>query len=354
MKLVIRAEKPLALRELIEPLRQVGMMGAAEAEGEKLASPTSATKVPKQTAPQKLTAGAQAAEKLIALARQYRERSPQSTWDEQAWVAEEAALGKMAEYGLLRPMGGQWQVQRLPVPAGLPLAWLELLTGWELQESSEWESAAFSVHAMLWLREVGASPNAGLKGRLDRLGTGEGVAVLVVEEDGPQRDIPLVREQRNHGEEHVDEGMLILQANLDDCSPEWLAHVMEQCLRAGANDVHFLPVTMKKSRPGTLLQVMCYQSAAEALKTVIFTETTTFGIRSYPVDCHRLARRFLTVDTRWGEVAVKLGYHRGVRVQVAPEYAVCARLAEAANVSLKQVYQEAVSLAVEKSHVNLP
>jgi uncharacterized protein (DUF111 family) len=109
---------------------------------------------------------------------------------------------------------------------------------------------------------------------------------------------------------------------------------------------------MKKSRPGTLLQVMCYQSEAEALKTILFTETTTFGIRSFPVACHRLARRFVTVDTQWGEVVVKLGYHRGCRVQVAPEYAVCAKLAEAAKIPLKQVYQQAISLAVEKSLVN--
>ncbi|MED4784102.1 nickel insertion protein [Brevibacillus choshinensis] len=324
MKLVIRAEAPLTLRQLIEPLRRVGALSH-----------------------EKQVEGVVLGKRVKELAQRYRVPCPRTDWEE-----EVAALMELAECYPIPLLSGDLLVQRLPVPTGLPFSFLELMTGWVMKESSAWGIETFSPHAMLWLREMGAVPLSQLDGHLQRIEYGQDLAVLVLDEEVQQSDIPIVREQKNHAEEHIDEGMLIMQVNLDDSSPEWLAYVMEQCLQAGANDVHFLPVTMKKSRPGTLLQVMCYQSEAEALKTILFTETTTFGIRSFPVACHRLARRFVTVDTQWGEVVVKLGYHRGQRVQVAPEYAVCARLAGAAKIPLKQVYQQAISLAVEKSLVN--
>lgn len=319
MKLVIRAEAPLALRHLVAPLRRLGVLEHRD-----------------DTA---LGRG----EALLGQVRSLRAFCPSVRWEE-----EEEALLQLVGVASKDSPPFELLVQPLPVPAGLPLPLLELMTGWELTEKREWGVETFSPLAMAWLREAGAKPLARLEGRLQRIEKGEGLAVLVLE-DGEAQGISVAREQRNHAEEHIDEGMLLLQANLDDSSPEWLAYVMELCLRAGANDVHFLPVTMKKSRPGTLLQVMCYQSEAEALKTLLFTETTTFGIRSFPVACHRLARRFVTVATEWGEVTVKLGFHREKRVQVAPEYAACAKLAEAAGVPLRQVYQQAVQLASEKS-----
>ncbi len=324
MKLVIRTESPLRLKRLIRPLRRLGILDhQVQAQGMGIA------------------------ERIIEQAQRYRHDCPQKQWEE-----EEAALMELAESFPIGEGRVELLVQCLPVPAGLPLPFLALLNGWVIKESSEWEVESFSPHAMLWLAQMGAVPLTTLHGRIQSIEYGEDLAVLAWEEGSDELGIPIVREQKDHSEEHIDEGMLLMQVNLDDSSPEWLAYVMEQCLRAGANDVHFLPVTMKKSRPGTLLQVMCYQSAAEALKAILFSETSTFGIRSFPVACHRLARRFVTVDTQWGEVVVKLGYHRGRRVQVAPEYADCAKLAAAAHIPLKQVYQEAVQLASWKSHVN--
>lgn len=324
MKLVIRAQAPLTLKKLLEPLRRAGAI-----------------------ADQKQPEGELIGVRVKEEAQRYRQYCPQKQWEE-----EEAALMELAESFRYPASRGELLVQSLPVPAGLPLPLLALIKGWVIMESADWEVESFSPHAMLWLREMGAVPLPELSGHVQNIECGQDLAVLVYEEGSAQRDIPIVRELKNHTEEHIDEGMLLMQVNLDDSSPEWLAYVMEQCLRAGANDVHFLPVTMKKGRPGTLLQVMCYQSAAEALKTILFTETTTFGIRSFPVACHRLARRFVTVETQWGDVVVKLGYHRGQRVQVAPEYAVCAQLAAQAQIPLKLVYQEAVQLAACKSHVN--
>ncbi|MGG0940263.1 nickel insertion protein [Brevibacillus centrosporus] len=326
MKLVIRADAPLMLQGLIEPLKRLGIWSD-----------------------QKHEEGIAVGNRLQEQAQKRRAECPDAAWDEAQWAAEEAALLMIMAHC---PSDGHmvsWFLQRLMVPADIPLSFLELLTGWEIREKAQWRRESISLHAILWLKEMGAKPMPQLHGTLLRIERGDDLAVLVMDEDFVgEKEIPTLLEHRDHSVEHVDEGMLIMQVNLDDSSPEWLAYVLEQCMRAGANDVHFLPVTMKKSRPGTLLQVMCYQSAAEAIKTILFSETTTFGIRTFPVACHRLARRFATAQTQWGEVQVKLGYHRGKRVQVAPEYAVCAQLAEAAQVPLKQVYQEAIRLAVEK------
>jgi hypothetical protein len=325
MKLVIRAEIPPTLEKIREPVLRM---------------------LDKQVRIRKNCQ--QARNRIIQLAEPYRRY-----FQSEEWVREEAALADLLSVWPLENKDLSLYVQKLPVPSDLPLPLLDLLTGLAIAEEKKWPQDAFSPFAMLWLREAGAQPLHMLSGKILRMEHKDGVAVMHVGETGMEAEIPVVIEQKNHEAEHIDEGMLLMQVNIDDSSPEWLAYVMEQCFRAGANDVHFLPVTMKKSRPGTLLQVMCYRSQAEALKTILFQETTTFGIRYFPVACHRLARRFVTVYTVWGEVAVKLGYHRGTRVQISPEYADCARAAEGAGVPLKVVYQQAIALAAEQSSVNL-
>ncbi|MGG1663051.1 nickel insertion protein [Brevibacillus sp. NRS-1366] len=329
MKLVIRADKAFTIQSLMQPLGRLV----------------------KKTTVAGFTSSEQEWARIKQLAEPYRVYC-----DQKEWEREEAALATLLSVCPIAQNSLSLYIQEVPVPGDLPLPMLALMKGMlirEIEPNPLESSPLFSPYAMLWLREAGVKPLRTLSGHLLHIEYGDGLAILQFEDDYREEEIPLFFEQKNHQEEHIDEGMLLLQVNLDDISPEWLAYVMEQCLSAGANDVHFFPVTMKKSRPGTMIQVMCYQSQAEALKTILFSETTTFGIRSFPVACHRLARRFITVRTEWGEVVVKLGYHRQKRVQIAPEYAVCAKLAEKAGVPLKRVYQHAIKIADEESSVNL-
>ncbi|USG66799.1 LarC family nickel insertion protein [Brevibacillus ruminantium] len=272
----------------------------------------------------------------------------------EAWQREIDALKKLLACFQIPEKdqpSAEFYVLPLTIPAGLPLALLPLLEGWEVKEEIQNPSSQFSPVAMIWLKEIGAKPVTSLNGNISRVEMGDGVAVLSVkaEETGGRKDsLPIVHEFRKHDVEHIDTGMMLMQANVDDCSPEWMAHAMERLFEAGANDVHFIPVTMKKSRPGILVQVLCYQSKVEELTTILFQETSTFGVRYFPAACHRLARQFLTVKTTWGGVPVKIGIHRGKRVQCSPEYAVCARLAKEAGVSVKEVHQEALMLAMKQ------
>ncbi|GIQ68412.1 DUF111 family protein [Xylanibacillus composti] len=142
----------------------------------------------------------------------------------------------------------------------------------------------------------------------------------------------------SHKEEHVDEGMLLLQANIDDMNPEWTSAVMDRLFALGANDVYWVPIVMKKGRPGIMLNVLCADSLAEEAKSLIFRETTTLGLRIIPLSVHRLSRAFLEVETPWGSVPVKIGSHNGQVVQYAPEFDVCDRIAREQKIPLKEVY----------------
>ncbi|MFJ8070946.1 nickel insertion protein [Peribacillus sp. NPDC096447] len=140
--------------------------------------------------------------------------------------------------------------------------------------------------------------------------------------------------------EHLDEQMVKMEVNLDDISGEWLGHVMDLLFESGANDVFYTPIFMKKNRPGVLLQLLCSQQVISKMKKILFAETTTLGIRYYPLTVHRLERSFFNVNTQWGEVTMKRGIHEGLTLQQAPEYEDCRKIAVQNNIPLKKVYEE--------------
>lgn len=134
--------------------------------------------------------------------------------------------------------------------------------------------------------------------------------------------------------------MLLIQANLDDMNPEWVSYIMDRLFDIGANDVFVVPIIMKKGRPGIMLNVLVDAERLSAIEEVIFSESTTLGIRYMQASCHRLAREFEHVSTQWGPMSVKVGYHQGKLVQYAPEFKECEQVAKQHQVPLKQVYDE--------------
>ncbi len=134
----------------------------------------------------------------------------------------------------------------------------------------------------------------------------------------------------------------VLEANLDDLSPQVLAYAMERLLAEGALDVFSVPVQMKKSRPGALLTVLAKMEDASRLTKTIFAETTTLGVRRREEQRQTLSRRWETVDTTWGPVRIKVANMNGTVSNYAPEYEDCRTLAEAQHVPLRTVMQEAI------------
>jgi uncharacterized protein (TIGR00299 family) protein len=138
------------------------------------------------------------------------------------------------------------------------------------------------------------------------------------------------------------EKITVLEANLDDLSPQVLAYAMERLLAEGALDVFSVPVQMKKSRPGALLTVLAKMEDADRLTKLIFAETTTLGVRRREEHRQTLSRRWETVDTTWGPVRIKIANMNGTVSNYAPEYEDCRTLAEAQHVPLRTVMQEAI------------
>jgi pyridinium-3,5-bisthiocarboxylic acid mononucleotide nickel chelatase len=181
-----------------------------------------------------------------------------------------------------------------------------------------------------------------------------------------------------HSSLFPEEAITMLEANVDDMSPQLFGYVMDRAFQEGALDVFAASVQMKKSRPGLLLSVLCHPEDAERLKQLMFAETTTLGVRIREERRAVLARHHLTISTRWGDVRMKVANLypstptaaapgtpnlypstptagvpgtpelNGSVSNYAPEYEDCRRIAEQQHVPLKAVMQEAIKVYLER------
>jgi len=149
-------------------------------------------------------------------------------------------------------------------------------------------------------------------------------------------------------EGEADERLWMLETNLDDVSPQIIGHVMERVLELGALDCFFTPVQMKKNRPGVLLSVLCGAGEKEAVMRLLFTETTTLGVRSYEVSRRALSRSVVQVETQYGPIDVKVAHLDGRVVNEMPEFEQCREAAARSQVPLKLV-EQAARLALAKT-----
>jgi hypothetical protein len=141
------------------------------------------------------------------------------------------------------------------------------------------------------------------------------------------------------------ERVLVLEAELDDMSPQLCGPLMERLLAAGALDAYYTPIQMKKGRPGLLVSVLAEPGARQALEEVLFAETTTLGVRRQEWDRTVLEREVVAVDTPYGAVGVKIGRRGGRVYNVQPEFEDCRRAAEARGVPVKEVWAAALAAA---------
>jgi len=137
------------------------------------------------------------------------------------------------------------------------------------------------------------------------------------------------------------ETISVLEANLDDLNPQVFGYVMDRLLEEGALDVFGMPVQMKKNRPGMVLTVLSKPEDASKLTRLIFSETTTLGVRGRDEVRQTLARRWENVRTEWGDVRIKIASMNGTVTNYAPEYEDCRRIATEHHVPLKTVMQAA-------------
>lgn len=133
------------------------------------------------------------------------------------------------------------------------------------------------------------------------------------------------------------ETLTMLETNIDDLSGQITGHVMDRAFAHGALDCFFTHAQMKKNRPGVLVSILCRGEDVEALRALLFRETTTLGVRSYEVERHALRREFRSVTTEFGKIDVKVAYFEGEMRSGEPEFDQCLRAAETACVSVRRV-----------------
>jgi uncharacterized protein (TIGR00299 family) protein len=134
--------------------------------------------------------------------------------------------------------------------------------------------------------------------------------------------------------------VMVIETNIDDTTPEIMAYVMEKLFEAGARDVFFTPIYMKKCRPATLLSVLCDEAKVPAMEHILFTETSTIGLRKYRAERTCLPRKAVTLSTPYGEVKAKEVIYKGIN-RVSIEYDDACRLAKEKNIPLQKIYNPA-------------
>jgi uncharacterized protein (TIGR00299 family) protein len=139
-----------------------------------------------------------------------------------------------------------------------------------------------------------------------------------------------------------EESMVVNETNIDDMNPELYDYVLERLFAAGARDVFLSPIQMKKNRPATLLRVIAEPKERDTLAQIILRETSTIGVRFYPVGRIILKRRAETLKTRYGNIQVKVIEEPDGTRRVAPEYDDLKRVAAAKKIPLRLLYDEVV------------
>ena len=149
---------------------------------------------------------------------------------------------------------------------------------------------------------------------------------------------PEIRNNSKAENQETKDTIIKMETNIDDCSGEVLGFVMERLMKAGARDVHYVPVFMKKNRPAWVLNVICKEEDMETLQNIIFEETTTIGIRYSRMERTILPRETRTLSTPWGEVQVKVCTLNG-KEQLYPEYESVAQLSREKEIPFTEIYR---------------
>jgi uncharacterized protein (DUF111 family) len=141
------------------------------------------------------------------------------------------------------------------------------------------------------------------------------------------------------------DSVTVIETHLDDSSPEWLGSLIDRLITDGALDVAFSPLQMKKNRPGTRLTVVTQPHEAKQLAQTILRESSAIGVRMHETHRMKLRREPATVQTEFGEAAVKLIYEGKQLLRITPEHASCQHLAETTGKPLPMIYRVVTAAA---------
>jgi hypothetical protein len=228
---------------------------------------------------------------------------------------------------------------RFPVPAP---ATLEILTGIPLgsiDEPFEFVTPTGAAIAAEFAQSFGPMPAL----KIEKIGYGVGTRILKNRPNVLRAILGETVGPSKSPDGYERDTITRMETNIDDLSPEIVASVTEQLLKAGALDVFLTPVQMKKNRPGLQLTALCEEAAVGKIAELIFRQTTSFGVRMDRVDRMKLERTFETVQTPYGPVSIKIGSLAGETIQVSPEFESCRALSEKTGHPIRAIYEAAIN-----------
>lgn len=145
----------------------------------------------------------------------------------------------------------------------------------------------------------------------------------------------------NLKDDYVSDEVVLIETNIDDMNPEFYDYIMEKMFSQGALDVFLTPIQMKKNRPAHMLSIIVYEQNLKEILEVLFSESTTLGVRVREIKRLRLNQQNFMAETKYGKIKVKVGMFKGKIKNIAPEYEDCKKMAKQHQVPLKEVYEEA-------------
>ena len=232
------------------------------------------------------------------------------------------------------PMGSGFvdcQHGKLPVPAPATIEILKDVTIYGTDVACELVTPTGAAIITSLAETFGPMPPM----RVDKIGYGAGQRDLA---DRPNLLRIITGSPAASSDELVTDEIIILETCIDDMNPELFGYIMEQLFSDGALDVYWIPLHMKKNRPGTMVQVLCEEADKDRLIQRLLSETTSLGIRYYKATRKILAREHLTIQTSFGKIQVKRVKDPDGSERLVPEYDVCREIALKRNLPLRVVY----------------
>jgi len=160
-----------------------------------------------------------------------------------------------------------------------------------------------------------------------------------------------ILKDENLKDDYVSDEAILIETNIDDMNPEFYDYIMEKLFFQGALDVFLTPIQMKKNRPAHMLSIIVYEQNLKEILEVLFSESTTLGVRIRETKRLRLAQKNFITETKYGKIRVKVGMFKGEIKNIAPEYEDCKKMAKQHKVPLKEVYDEAMKITYNKLRV---
>lgn len=152
----------------------------------------------------------------------------------------------------------------------------------------------------------------------------------------------------NIKDDYISDEAMLIETNIDDMNPEFYDYIMDKLFSQGALDVFLTPIQMKKNRPSHMLSIIVYEQDLKEILEVLFSESTTLGVRLREIKRLRLAQQNFIAETKYGKIRVKVGIFKGEIKNIAPEYEDCKKMAKQHQVPLKEIYEETKKVTYNK------